>query len=328
MSEANHCLKTVRQSAQAEFEEKKSLFIGHVMRCDTEEEAQAFIKSIKKEYADATHNVSAYLMQGDIIARYSDDGEPQGTAGMPVLDVIRKSGVRNICVVVTRYFGGTLLGAGGLVRAYSHAAAIAIEADGRYRITTNCKEYFADGVILATGGERSVPKIPGADEFFGRGVSSCAVCDSFAARGRAAIVIGDGELALHEAEAILGVAESVTLCTNGAPCPAGGERFAVYTEPIAEIIGDTLVRGVRLAGGEVLPAAMVFLAVGVAGAGRLAATLGLPTEEGRIAVDKDMKTVLPRLYAAGDCTGGFLQIATAVGEGALAGARLAAELKK
>ena len=130
MSEANTCLKTVRQSAQAEFEEKKSLFIGHVRRCDTEEEAQAFIKSIKKEYADATHNVSAYLMQGDIVARYSDDGEPQGTAGMPVLDVIRKSGVRNICVVVTRYFGGTLLGAGGLVRAYSHAAAIAIEAAG------------------------------------------------------------------------------------------------------------------------------------------------------------------------------------------------------
>ena len=216
----------------------------------------------------------------------------------------------------------------GVLFEEGEATAIAMEADGRYRITTNCKEYFADGVILATGGERSVPKIPGADEFFGRGVSSCAVCDSFAARGRAAIVIGDGELALHEAEAILGVAESVTLCTNGAPCPAGGERFAVYTEPIAEIIGDTLVRGVRLAGGEVLPAAMVFLAVGVAGAGRLAATLGLPTEEGRIAVDKDMKTVLPRLYAAGDCTGGFLQIATAVGEGALAGARLAAELKK
>ena len=130
MSEATTCLKTVRQSARAEFEEKRSLFIGHVMRCDTEEEAQAFIKSIKKEYADATHNVSAYLMQGEIIARYSDDGEPQGTAGMPVLDVIRKSGVRNVCVVVTRYFGGTLLGAGGLVRAYSHAAAIAIEAAG------------------------------------------------------------------------------------------------------------------------------------------------------------------------------------------------------
>ena len=130
MSEESNFLRTVKQAARAEFEEKRSLFIGHVARCDSEEEAQAFIKKIKKEYADATHNVSAYLMQGEIVARYSDDGEPQGTAGMPVLDVIRKSGVRNVCVVVTRYFGGTLLGAGGLVRAYSHAAAIAIEEAG------------------------------------------------------------------------------------------------------------------------------------------------------------------------------------------------------
>ena len=130
MSQESKFFTTVRQAARAEFEEKRSLFIGHILRTDTEEEAQAFIKKIKKDYADATHNVSAYLMQGEIVARYSDDGEPQGTAGMPVLDVIRKSGVRNVCVVVTRYFGGTLLGAGGLVRAYSHAASLAIEAAG------------------------------------------------------------------------------------------------------------------------------------------------------------------------------------------------------
>ena len=130
MSQESQFFTTVRQAARAEFEEKRSVFIGHVMRTDTEEEAQAFIKQIKKEFQDATHNVSAYLMQGEIVARYSDDGEPQGTAGMPVLDVIRKSGVRNVCVVVTRYFGGTLLGAGGLVRAYSHAASLAIEAAG------------------------------------------------------------------------------------------------------------------------------------------------------------------------------------------------------
>ena len=130
MSEESNFLKTVCGSARAEFEEKRSVFIGHIERCDTEEEAQAFVKKIKKEYGDATHNVFAYLMQGEIIARYSDDGEPQGTAGMPVLDAIRKSGVRNVCVVVTRYFGGTLLGAGGLVRAYSHAASLAIEAAG------------------------------------------------------------------------------------------------------------------------------------------------------------------------------------------------------
>ena len=118
---------TVKQEAHVEFEEKRSLFIGHAVHVDSEEEALAFIKQIKKEYSDATHNCFAYLLKGGIIARYSDDGEPQGTAGMPMLETIRKSGVSDVCVVVTRYFGGILLGAGGLVRAYSHSTAIAIE---------------------------------------------------------------------------------------------------------------------------------------------------------------------------------------------------------
>ena len=118
---------TVSRDSHVEFEEKRSVFIGHARRCDTEEAALEFVKSIKKEYKDATHNVWAYSINDGVLARYSDDGEPQGTAGMPVLDAIRKGGVNNVCVVVTRYFGGTLLGAGGLVRAYSHSAAIAIE---------------------------------------------------------------------------------------------------------------------------------------------------------------------------------------------------------
>ena len=118
---------TVRREAHVEFEEKRSLFIGHAIHVDSEEEALAFIKQIKKKYSDATHNCFAYLLKGGIVARYSDDGEPQGTAGVPMLEAIRKSGVSDVCVVATRYFGGILLGAGGLVRAYSHSAAIAIE---------------------------------------------------------------------------------------------------------------------------------------------------------------------------------------------------------
>ena len=216
----------------------------------------------------------------------------------------------------------------GVIFTDGEVTAITVTPDNRFGVTASGKEYFADGVILATGSERSLPKIPGAVEFFGKGVSSCAVCDSFAARRRDVVVIGAGEYALHEAEALLGVATSITLCTNGEPAPAGSERFSTCTDPIEAIVGDSLVSGVRFTNGKVLPAAMVFLAVGVAGAGRLAATLGLFTEDGRIAVDRDMRTAIPRLYAAGDCTGGFLQIATAVGEGALAGARLSAELKK
>lgn len=118
---------TVGKEAHVEFEEKRSLFIGHAKHVDSEEEALEFIKQLKKEYSDATHNCFAYLLKGGIVARYSDDGEPQGTAGMPMLETIRKSGVNDVCVVVTRYFGGILLGAGGLVRAYSHSTSIAIE---------------------------------------------------------------------------------------------------------------------------------------------------------------------------------------------------------
>lgn len=123
-------LTTLLGEACIEFEEKKSVFIGHALRTDTEEEAQAYIKEMKKRYADATHNVFAYTMKKGIIARYSDDGEPQGTSGMPTLEAIRKSGIDNACVVITRYFGGTLLGAGGLVRAYSHTATLALEKAG------------------------------------------------------------------------------------------------------------------------------------------------------------------------------------------------------
>ena len=111
-----------------EFEEKRSLFIGQAKHVTTEEEAQEFVKQKKKEYSDATHNCWAYLLKGGIIARYSDDGEPQGTACVPMLEAIRKSGVCDCVVVVTRYFGGVLLGAGGLVRAYSHGTKIALDA--------------------------------------------------------------------------------------------------------------------------------------------------------------------------------------------------------
>lgn len=119
---------TLAGEGSDEFEERRSLFIGHAKHVTSEEEAQEFVKAKKKEYSDATHNCWAYLMKGGIVARYSDDGEPQGTAGVPMLETIRKSGVTDCVVVVTRYFGGILLGAGGLIRAYSHGAKIALDA--------------------------------------------------------------------------------------------------------------------------------------------------------------------------------------------------------
>lgn len=122
--------KTVRSEAQDEFIEKRSRFIGYIKPVTKEQDAIDFINEKKRIHWNATHNVYAYILRNGLIKRYSDDGEPQGTAGIPVLDVLQKSDIVDAVVVVTRYFGGVLLGAGGLVRAYSHGASIAVAAGG------------------------------------------------------------------------------------------------------------------------------------------------------------------------------------------------------
>lgn len=120
--------KTVQNSAKDEFVEKRSRFIGYCKPVSNEQEAIDFINEKRSEHWNATHNVYAYSLREGNIKRYSDDGEPSGTAGMPTLDVIVKNEIYDVCVVITRYFGGVLLGTGGLVRAYSHGAKIALEA--------------------------------------------------------------------------------------------------------------------------------------------------------------------------------------------------------
>lgn len=117
------------KDAVSEFTERRSRFIGHIWVTDTEEEAIERIRAMREKHWDATHNVYAYIIR-DGATRYSDDGEPQGTAGMPVLEVLRREGLNNVCCVVTRYFGGILLGAGGLVRAYARSAKDAVDAAG------------------------------------------------------------------------------------------------------------------------------------------------------------------------------------------------------
>lgn len=119
---------TIHHHASFEYEDRKSIFIGEALPVSTEEEALSFIESVKKRFPDARHHVYAYVLRENSIMRFTDDREPQGTAGMPVLDVIRKNGLTDTVIVVTRYFGGTLLGTGGLVRAYSAAAIGAVEA--------------------------------------------------------------------------------------------------------------------------------------------------------------------------------------------------------
>jgi uncharacterized YigZ family protein len=123
--------KTFIKAADDSFIINKSRFIGHGCPCETEEEALKFLSDIRAKHKDANHNCYAYIIGSNMgVMRYSDDGEPGGTAGMPIIEVMKARGVTNCAVVVTRYFGGVLLGAGGLVRAYSQGAAAAINACG------------------------------------------------------------------------------------------------------------------------------------------------------------------------------------------------------
>ena len=134
------------QDSETEFSEKRSRFIGHVWHVETEEEAREKIAEMKAKYYDARHNCWCYLIREGGITRYSDDGEPQGTAGQPMLEVFRREGVENVCCVVTRYFGGILLGTGGLLRAYTKSAKDTLTAAG-VAVVRQWADQWADTVI-------------------------------------------------------------------------------------------------------------------------------------------------------------------------------------
>ncbi|SDO37730.1 YigZ family protein [Alkalicoccus daliensis] len=136
---------TVQTSGNSETVIQKSRFLAYVKRVTTEEEAQAFIEEIKKKHWDASHNCSAYLIgENDLIQKANDDGEPSGTAGVPMLEVLKKRNLKDTCVVVTRYFGGIKLGGGGLIRAYSAACSAGINATGvvERKLSTVCSAVF------------------------------------------------------------------------------------------------------------------------------------------------------------------------------------------
>ena len=134
---------TIKERASFEYEDRKSVFIADAMPVSTEADALSFLEYVKKKYPDARHHVYAYVLRENSIMRFSDDHEPQGTAGMPVLDVIRKNGCTDTVIVVTRYFGGTLLGTGGLVRAYTSAAIGALNAAGIIKYDIYCDVEFS-----------------------------------------------------------------------------------------------------------------------------------------------------------------------------------------
>ena len=199
-----------------------------------------------------------------------------------------------------------------------------------FEIKTTEGIFESRSVILATGGKRKAPQIPGLKEFEGRGVSYCAVCDAFFYRGKDVAVLGNSDFALHEAEELSNTAGSVTIYTDGQEPDFSREpSMEVNTMKIQAIEGDGEVSGIRLGGeveaedtesGAFKEAEGVFVALGTAGSGELARQIGAGlTEKGNIQVNSDMETTVPGLFAAGDCTGGLLQIAKAVYEGAQAG---------
>lgn len=193
---------------------------------------------------------------------------------------------------------------------------LGLSGAGPYIISTTSGDYEAIAVILAAGTKRKTLPIAGLTEMEGHGVSYCAVCDGFFYRDKPVGVLGNGDFAYKEAEA-LSMAASVTIFTNGLP-PAFSKpcSFTVEQRPVEQIVGEQNVEGVRLADGTLIPLSGIFVALGTAGSSELARHLGVPLDEkGNIVVDAQMATVLPGLYAAGDCTGGVLQISKAVADG-------------
>ena len=212
------------------------------------------------------------------------------------------------------------------------AQVLGIKGFDTFTVQTTAGDFDTVSVILATGSRRAAPSIPGIREFEGKGVSYCAVCDAFFYRNREVAVLGNSDFALHEAEELRNVTPSVTIYTNGKEPEFSREHpIAVNTMKIQAIEGDDLVSGLRMendihaqedgvAEASFYPADGIFGALGTAGSAEIARQMGAElTDKGNIKVNSEMETTIPGLFAAGDCTGGLLQVSKAVYEGSMAG---------
>ncbi len=197
-----------------------------------------------------------------------------------------------------------------------------------YEVTTTGRKFETRSIVIATGSQRTAPPVKGLKEFEGSGVSYCAVCDGFFFRGKNLAVLGNGQYAVHEALELISVAKSVTILTDGKEMEVEvPEGIEVNRLEIEEIYGNGKVESVHFKDGSVIDVCGVFVAVGVAGSGDLARKLGVALNGSKISVNEHMETNVPLVYAAGDCTGGMLQIAKAVYEGAIAGSEAAKAVK-
>lgn len=262
-------------------------------------------------------------------------------AGIQTTVITKGSGALQKAEKIENYYGfstpisGTELEKSGIEGAknvgvqFVEAEVVGLGFGETLSVETTKDSFPADRVILATGVSRAAPRIPGLTQLEGQGISYCAVCDAFFYRNLHVAILGSGDYALHEAAALLPLAASVTLLTNGAqPTVKVPDSIRVITNKIKEISGTDRVEGVQFEDGSSLSVSGIFVAYGVAGSVDLARKLGAQTEGTRIIVNENMETTVPGLYAAGDCTGGLLQVAKAVYEGAKAGTEAVQSMRK
>lgn len=256
-------------------------------------------------------------------------------ANLSVLVIGKDIGALEKAKTIENYYGITATGKEIFENGIKQAEALqipikteevlSISYDNTFVIETNQEKYEAKAVLLATGTNRITPKIKGLKEFEGKGVSYCAVCDGFLYRGQDVAVLGNGEYALHEAQELSNIAKSVTILTNGAnkeKIQNQENKIKINEKEIEEFEGDAIIRKAKFKDNTELLIRGLFVAEGVATSIDFARKLGAKIAQNKIVVSSKMETNIPGLYAAGDCTGGLLQISTAVAEGAIAGAEI------
>ncbi len=259
-------------------------------------------------------------------------------AGMTVLVVAKDNGQIAKAEKVDNYFGfaETTSGPELLKNALAQARRLGVEFaegtvtnvgwEGSFKVTTAEAEWDSYAVVLATGMPKRRIRLAGLEKYEGKGVSYCATCDAFFYRGKTVGVVGNADFALHELNDLIPFAGSIVWLTNGrpleltAPLPALPEKTSLDERPLASVDGDgEVLQAVVFEDGCRMKVDGLFIAEGTASATDFAMKLGVPSSAGAITAERDGSTALPGFYAAGDCTGGVLQIATAVGEGASAG---------
>lgn len=205
-----------------------------------------------------------------------------------------------------------------------------IQYEKNFRIVTRKETIQSKAVILATGTNRAKPDILGTEELEGRGISYCAICDAFFYRGKNVAVLGNGDYAFHEMQQLLPVVNSITMLTNGEKnkIEYRSESVKIEEKPIKEFRGETQLQNVVFQDESILPIDGVFIAQGIASSVDFARKLGANIMNGNIVIDANMATNIPGLFAAGDCTGGMLQISKAVYEGAKAGTEVIKWMRK